>query len=140
MLLIYLSCAWIAGILLGMKLSISPIWLAVSLLPLPFVFVFRQHKKLIITSALLILAVLGGIVRYQSSLPVVNENYVQYYNDQSAVELKGIISQAPDVRDKSTHIYLSDASQSIRYFVNTLYVYYIKYGMTIGDCHPSAEG
>ena len=107
MLLIYLSCAWITGILLGMKLSIPPVWLAVSLLPLPFVFFFRQHKKLIITLTLLILAVLGGIVRYQSSLPVVNENYVQYYNDQTAVELKGIVSQAPDVRDKSTHIYLS---------------------------------
>ena len=108
MLLIFLSCAWIIGILLGMKLSIPPIWLAVSLLPLPLFFVFRQHKKLVITAALLILAVLGGIVRYQSSLPVVNENYVQYYNDRSAVELKGMVSQAPDVRDKSTHIFLSD--------------------------------
>jgi competence protein ComEC len=108
LLLIYLSCAWIIGILLGTKLSIPAIWLAVSLLPLPFVFIFRQHKKLIITSALLILVVLGGLVRYQSSLPVINENHLQYYNGQTAVELKGLVSQAPDVRDKSTHIYLSD--------------------------------
>ena len=107
MLLIYLSCAWIAGILLGMKLSIPLIWLAASLLPLPFLLVFRQHKKLIIALTLLILVVLGGIVRYQSSLPVINENQVQFYNDQTAVELKGIVSQAPDVRDKSTHIYLA---------------------------------
>jgi competence protein ComEC len=108
LLLIYLSCAWIAGILLGTKLSIHPLWLVISLLPLPFIFFFRQRKKLIITAALLVLAVLGGMVRYQSSLPVAEgENYVQYYNDQTAVELKGIVSQAPDVRDKSTHIYLS---------------------------------
>ena len=107
MLLIYFSCAWITGILLGSKLSIHPLWLAISLLPLPFIFIFRQRKKLLITAALLVLAVLGGMVRYQSSLPTVNENYVQYYNDQTAVELKGIISQAPDVRDKSTHLYLS---------------------------------
>ena len=54
------------------------------------------------------LALLGGIVRYQSTIPVVNENYVQFYNDKTAVELKGIVSQAPDVRDKSTHLFLSN--------------------------------
>ena len=66
MLLISLSGAWIAGILLGTKLSLAPVWLAVSALPLPFIFIFRQHKKLLLTSALLMLALLGGIVRYQS--------------------------------------------------------------------------
>jgi competence protein ComEC len=107
LLLIYLSCAWITGILLGAKLSIHPSWLAISLLPLPFIFFFRQHKKLLITITLLVLAFLGGIIRYQSSLPAGGENYVRYYNDKTAVELKGIVSQAPDVRDKSTHLYLS---------------------------------
>ena len=107
MLLIYISCAWIAGIVLGTKLSIHPLWLAISLLPLPFIFFFRQRKKLLITTALLVLAFLGGMIRYQSSLPAGGDNYVQHYNDQTAVELKGVVSQAPDVRDKSTHIYLS---------------------------------
>ena len=107
MLLIYLSSAWITGILLGTKLSLSPVWLALSLLPLPFIFVSRQHKKLLITAALMILALLGGIVRYQAAIPVVDENYIQFYNDKTAVELKGTVSQAPDVRDKSTHLYLS---------------------------------
>ena len=107
MLLIYLSSAWITGILLGTKLSLSPVWLALSLLPLPFIFASRQHKKLLITAALMILALLGGIVRYQAAIPVVDENYIQFYNDKTAVELKGIVSQAPDVRDKSTHLYLS---------------------------------
>jgi len=90
-----------------MRLSISPVWLALALLPLPLIFIFRQRKKLMVTIALLILVFLSGIIRYQSSLPVVSENYVQFYNDQSAVELKGIISQSPDVRDKTTHLYLS---------------------------------
>jgi competence protein ComEC len=107
LLLIYLSGAWIAGVLLGTKLSLSPVWLAVSLLPLPFIFVFRRHKKLLITGALMLLALLGGIIRYQGSIPVVNANSVQYYNDKTAIELKGTVSQAPDVRDKSTHLYLS---------------------------------
>jgi competence protein ComEC len=55
----------------------------------------------------MILALLGGIVRYQAAIPVVDENYIQFYNDKTAVELKGTVSQAPDVRDKSTHLYLS---------------------------------
>ena len=108
MLLIYLSCAWIIGILLGAKLSIPAVWLLLALLPLPFIFISRQNKKLMITSALLIFVVLGGIMRYQSSLPVIDENHLKFYNDQTVVELKGLVSRAPDVRDKSTHIYLSD--------------------------------
>jgi len=107
LLLISLSGAWIAGILLGTKLSIAPVWLAVPALPLPFIFIFRQHKKLLFTAALLMLALLGGIVRYQAAVTVVNVNSVQFYNDKTAVELKGTVSQAPDVRDKSTHLYLS---------------------------------
>jgi hypothetical protein len=92
LLLIYLSSAWITGILLGTKLSLSPVWLALSLLPLPFIFASRQHKKLLITAALMILALLGGIVRYQAAIPVVDENYIQFYNDKTAVELKGTVS------------------------------------------------
>jgi competence protein ComEC len=107
LLLIYLSCAWIAGILLGAKLSIAPAWVAVSLLPLPALFFFRRYIKLIITLALMVLALLGGIVRYQAGLPTINENYVQFYNDKTVVELKGTVNQSPDVRDKSTHIFLS---------------------------------
>ena len=107
MLLIYLSGAWITGILLGTKLSLSPVWLAVSLVPLPLVFVFRQHKKLLLTAALMILALLGGIIRYQAAVPVVNDKSIQFYNDKTAIELKGTVSRAPDVRDKSTHLYLS---------------------------------
>jgi competence protein ComEC len=107
LLLIYLSCAWIAGILLGSKVSLHPIWLDFALLPLPLLFFFRQRKKLIVSISLLILALLGGIVRYQSTLLDEDKNYVQFYNDKNAVELKGMISQAPDVRDKSTHIFLS---------------------------------
>ena len=107
MLLIYLSGAWLTGLLLGTKLSLSPAWLAVSLLPLPFIFVFRRHKKLLITGALIILALLGGIIRYQAAIPVVNANSVQFYNDKATVELKGTVSRAPDVRDSSTHLYLS---------------------------------
>jgi len=32
---------------------------------------------------------------------------VQFYNDKAPVEMMGMVSQAPDVRDKSTHICLT---------------------------------
>ena len=107
MLLIYLSCAWITGILLGSKFSLYPVWLDLALIPLPLLFFFWHRKKLIISVSLLILALLGGIVRYQSSLPTESDNVVQFYNDKAPVEMMGMVSQAPDVRDKSTHIYLA---------------------------------
>jgi len=53
------------------------------------------------------MVILGGTIRYQSSLPAEGANQIQFYNDRTSIELKGIISQAPDVRDKSTHLYLS---------------------------------
>ena len=107
MLLIYLSCAWITGILLGSKFSLYPVWLDLALIPLPLLFFYWHKKKLIVSASLIILALLGGIVRFRSTLPVADENSVQFYNDKAAVELKGTISQEPDVRDKSTHIYLA---------------------------------
>ena len=78
-----------------------------ALLPLPLIFILRQRKKLLVFIALLILVFLGGIIRYQSSLPSDSANQIQFYNDRPDIELKGVVSQAPDVRDKSTHIYLS---------------------------------
>jgi competence protein ComEC len=107
LLLIYLSCAWITGILLGSKFSLYPAWLDLALLPLPLLFFYWHKKKLIVSASLIILALLGGIVRFRSTLPVADENSVQFYNDKAAVVLKGTISQAPDIRDKSTHIYLA---------------------------------
>jgi competence protein ComEC len=107
LLLIYLSCAWIIGILLGTVGGISPLFLFLAVLPLPFLLLFRRHKKLIITISLLILLLVGGMVRYHSSLPAVDEKQLQFYNDSGIVELRGVINRAPDVRDKTTHLYLS---------------------------------
>lgn len=107
MLLIYLSCAWIIGILLGNICNVSPFLLFLAILPLPFLFVFRSHNKLILTVSMLVLLLVGGAVRYYSSLPVIDEKHLQFYNDSGVVELRGIINRAPDVRDKSTHLYFS---------------------------------
>jgi len=102
--LIYLGCAWLAGIFLGSKLSLPLALVPAGLIPLCLLLFFRQHRKVIILTSLSLLALLGGAACFQSSLPTVDENCLQFYNDQGSIEIKGIISTDPEVRDKTTHL------------------------------------
>ncbi len=110
--LIYLSCAWVAGILLGYILlgaefNLPLVFLFTGLVPLPLLFLARQHRKLIILSSLCLLALFGSALRYQSSLPIVDQHSLQFYNDRGTVEIKGLVDRDPDVRDKTTHLHFS---------------------------------
>jgi competence protein ComEC len=104
--LIYLSCAWVAGIFLGSKFNLPLALILTGLIPLPLL-VLRQHRKLIILTSLCLIVLFGGASYFQSSLPTVNENCLQFYNDQGMVEIKGMVNTDPEVRDKSTHLRLS---------------------------------
>ena len=103
--LIYLSCAWVVGILLGAKFNLPLVLVLTGLIPLPLLFL-RQHKKLIILSSLCLIAFFGGAFYYQSSLPSDDESSLQFYNDET-VEIKGMVNTDPEVREKTTHLYLS---------------------------------
>ena len=105
--LIYLSCAWVAGILLGSKFSLPLATLFAGLIPLPMLFLTRQHRRLIILTSLCLIIFVSGALRFQSSLPIVDENSLQSYNDRGTVEIKGVIARDPDVRDKTTHLHFS---------------------------------
>ncbi len=113
--LIYLSCAWVAGILLGYILleaefNLPLAFLLTALIPLPMLFLLRQYKKPIILTSLCLVVLFGGALRYQSNLPVVDENYLQSYNsynDQETVEIKGLVDRDPEVGDRTTHLRLS---------------------------------
>ncbi len=104
--LIYLSCAWVAGIFLGLKFNLPLVLILTGLIPLPLLF-FRQHRKLIILTSLCLITLFSGAFRFQSSLPTIDEHCLQSYNDQGTAEIKGIINTDPEVRDKATHIRLS---------------------------------
>ena len=106
MTLIYLSCAWVVGILLGSKFNLPLVLLLTGLIPLPLLFFLRHHRKLIILSSLCLIALFGGAFCYQSSLPIIDENCLQSYNNET-VEIKGMVNADPEVRDKSTHLRLS---------------------------------
>ncbi len=103
--LIYLSCAWVAGIFLGSKFNLPLAFIFTGLIPLPLLF-FRQHRKLIILTSLCLITLFSGAFCFQSSLPAVNENCLQFYNNQT-VEIKGIVNSDPEIKEKSTHIRLS---------------------------------
>ena len=103
--LIYLSCAWVAGIFLGSKFNLPSALVFTGLVPLPLL-LFRRHRKRIILTSLCLIALFSGVLRFQSSLPTINENCLQFYNDQT-VEIRGMVNTTPDIREKSTHIYLS---------------------------------
>jgi len=105
--LIYLSGAWVVGILLGLKFSPPFALILAGLIPLPLLFLFRQHRKIIILTSLCLVILFSGAIYFQSSLPTIDKNCLQFYNDQETIEIKGMVNDDPEVRDKTTHLRLS---------------------------------
>jgi competence protein ComEC len=106
MTLISISISIVIGILSGSKIQI-PAWpLLLALVPM-FFLPLLKHKKIIITTSLCILAVVGGALRYHSNIPSIDENLVAYYNDSGPVILKGVITASPDNRDTYTQLTVS---------------------------------
>jgi len=97
----------VAGIFLGSKFNLPLAFVFIGLIPFSLLLFLRQHRKLIILTSLCLIALFGSASYFQSSLPVVNENYLQFYNDQGTVEIRGMVNADPEIRDKSTHLRLS---------------------------------
>ncbi len=106
--LIYLSCAWVLGVFLGARLELPWPVIFAGLTPLPFLRPFRQHRRRIILVSLCLVAFLGGAVRFQSSLPVVDQSSLQFYNGQET-RIKGMISADPEPGERTDQLRLSAA-------------------------------
>jgi competence protein ComEC len=105
--LIYLSCAWVAGILLGSNLDL-PLALSLSgLVPLPLLFFIRQHRKSVILASLGLFTLFIASSYAYSSLHTVDESRLHFYNDHGSLAIKGMLSGEPDVRDKNTQLKLA---------------------------------
>jgi len=98
--LLYVSCAWVAGIFLGSK--ISPPWLAIvfGLIPFALIPFLPSSRKTLIVAGLCLLALLGGGLHFPSSSPPVDEYSLCFYNDEGTVEIQGMVSEEPDIRDR----------------------------------------
>jgi len=103
--LIYLSCAWVAGIFLGSKFNLPLALILTGLIPLPLLFL-RQHRKKVILTSLALVALFGGAFCFQASLPPYDESSLHFYNDHGTLTIQGMVDAAPEVRDKSTHLRL----------------------------------
>ncbi len=109
MALIYLSGAFVAGIFLGSRLALPFAFIFSGLIPLPLLFFFPHRRKLIIITAVCLIAFFGGALCYQASLPPEDASHISSYLDEEAKEVKieGTVSADPEVRDSATHIVLS---------------------------------
>ncbi|MBI2979500.1 MAG: DNA internalization-related competence protein ComEC/Rec2 [Chloroflexi bacterium] len=107
MALIYLSCAWVAGIFLGSKLALPLALVCVGLVPLPLLFFVRQHRKPIVLISLCLVIFFGGAFYFKSSLPGTDANYLRFYNGRGLVEVSGVVNRYPETGGKTAHLYLS---------------------------------
>ena len=98
--LLYISCAWVAGIFLGSKVGLPLAALAFGLLPLLLIPLLPNSRKILIVLGLCLLALLGGSLRFPSSLPQIDEHALCYYNDKGVVEIQGMVAEEPDIRDR----------------------------------------
>jgi competence protein ComEC len=98
--LLYVSCAWVAGIFLGSKLSLPLFALSLGLIPFVLIPFLPNSKKTLIVAGLCLLALLGGGLHFPSSLPPVDEHSLCFYNDAGVVEIQGMVSEEPDIRDR----------------------------------------
>jgi len=105
--LILVSCAWIAGILLGSRLDVAPLWLLAGLAPLLGCWLFRKRRTLLTLITICLFLILAGVVRYPAAAPLPDEGDLSFYNDSGTVEITGVVADAPEAGTKTTHLRLS---------------------------------
>ena len=110
--LLYVSCAWVAGIFAGSKASLPPA--AVSLGAIPFLLIplLPRLRKGLMAAGLCLFAFVGGALYFPSSPP--DEHSLRFYNNETRiVEIQGMVKEAPDVRDRYSLLTVSARSISI---------------------------
>jgi competence protein ComEC len=99
--LLYVSCAWVAGVFLGSKIGLPWPALFIGLIPFVFVPFLPSSRKTLMIAGMCLLALLGGGLRFPSSLPPLDEHSLQFYNGNGITEIQGMVAEEPDIRDRS---------------------------------------
>ena len=118
--LLYVSCAWVVGIFLGSMIGLPWLALLIGLVPFAFAPFFPRRAKTLIVTGLCLLALLGGGLRFSSSLSPMDEHSLRFYNDRGTVEIQGMVAEEPAIRDtyylltfSATGIVLDSQSQDV---------------------------
>jgi len=98
--LLYVSCAWVAGIFLGSKVSLPLFALSFGLIPIALTYFLLRSRKPLIVAGLCLFALVGGVLRFPSSLPPVDEHSLGFYNDRGVVNIQGMVAEEPEIRDR----------------------------------------
>jgi len=105
--LICLSAAWVTGIYLGSKIALPWGIVFIGFLPLCLIPFLSQYKKHLLLAGFCLFALFGGCIRLQSSLPVINEQHLQFYNDKGTVEIEGMACNEPEAGNTASILQLS---------------------------------
>ena len=98
--LCYVSCAWVAGVFLGSKVSLPPLIILSGLLPLLLIPFLPDSRKTLIAAGLCLLVFFSGGLYYPSDLPRIDEHSLCFYNDKGTAEIQGTVTAEPDSRNK----------------------------------------
>ena len=92
--LIFLSLCWLAGICLGAWAGYP--WVAISALVLVALVAFPLRRSHALLLCLCLIALLGGILRIQSTQPIADKDILQSYNNKGIVRIKGLVAADPE--------------------------------------------
>jgi hypothetical protein len=118
MALVYLSIAWVIGIYLGSRFSLPWGIVFIGLLPLCLIPFLLNYKRQLLLAGFCLLSLFGGCLRFQTSLPVVNEHHLQFYNDKGTIVIEGMVCTEPDPGNTTSVFRLS----ATKLQVNGVYV------------------
>ncbi len=103
----YVCAAWLAGI--GLAMWSAPVWvsagaiLAFAVVSFAAVLIWRRRALIVL---LCFVALLGGVARFESSVPAIDPSTLGYYNEMGTVRLRGVIGNAPEAGAGNTELVL----------------------------------
>ena len=97
--LLYISCAWVAGVFLGSKVDLPFIALSFGVLPFLLIPFFSGRKKTLVMAAICLFAVLGGDLRFPSNHSPADEHSLSFYNVPDTTDIQGTVAEETDVRE-----------------------------------------
>ena len=99
--LISLGCSCILGVYLASRFDSPVAFILVILIPLVLLFCVRRDKQTRLWGILCLFVFLGGVLRFQQTFPVVNEDVLQFYNERGVVEVLGVVDGDPEITSHS---------------------------------------